>query len=151
MDAEDLDKIDPVAHTAFRADVHTTAVDLRDPPFARDAEFWMHLTDYTTTQAIARTAREAGIGAIVYQSVRDPEAGWCVAVLTPDAFANKKPLPTSQKWWLAVHQDQVIWRRDHEVMVFQMGVPKESRKVKPAPAKTTRSTVRKSSHRKWTE
>lgn len=151
MDAEDLDKIEPVAHTAFRADVHTTAVDLRDPPFAQDAASWTHLIDYTATQSFARTAREAGVGAIVYQSVRDPEAGWCVAVLTPDAFANKKPLPTSQKWWLAVHQDQVIWRRDHEVIVFQMDTPKEGKKEKPAPAKTTRSTGRKSPRRKSPE
>ena len=120
MDADDLDKIDPVAHTAFRADVRTTAVDLRAPPFARDAASWTHPIDYAATQAFARTAREAGIGAIVYQSVRDPEAGWCAAILTPAAFSSKRRHPSTQTWWLAVHQDQVIWRRDHETIAFQI-------------------------------
>ena len=110
-DAEDLDKIEPVAHTAFRADVHTASVDLRASPFSRDASLWMHPNDYSATQAFARVAREANIGAIVYQSVRDPEAGWCAAILSPTAFAIKKHHhPSAQTWWLAVHQDQVVWR-----------------------------------------
>ena len=119
-DAEDLDKLDPVTHTAFRADVHSSAVDLRDPPFNRDAASWTHLTDYTATQSFARIAREAGIGAIVYQSVRDPQSSWCAAVLTPMAFASKKPHHSTQTWWLAVHQDEVIWRHHHEVIVIPM-------------------------------
>jgi hypothetical protein len=120
MEAEDLDKIEPVAHTAFRADIHATAVDLRVSPFSRDADIWLHPSDYFPTQAFARTAREADIGAIVYQSVRDPEAGWCAAILTPAAFSSKKHHPSTQTWWLAVHQDQVIWRRDHETIAFQI-------------------------------
>ncbi len=120
IEAEDLDRIEPVAHTAFRADVHTTSVDLRTSPFNRDAVLWLHPSDYSPTQAFARIAREADIGAIVYQSVRDPDAGWCAAILTPAAFSSKKHHPSTQTWWLAVHQDQVIWRRDHETIVFQI-------------------------------
>lgn len=118
-DAEDLDKIEPVTHTAFRADVHASAVDLRVSPFNRDSASWTHLNDYTATQAFARIAREAGIGAIVYRSVRDTQPSWCVAVLTPAAFTGRKPHQSTQTWWLAVHQDEVIWRRDHEVVVFR--------------------------------
>ncbi len=120
IEAEDLDRIEPVAHTGFRADVHTTSVDLRTSPFNRDAVLWLHPSDYSPTQAFAGTAREADIGAIVYQSVRDPDAGWCAAILTPAAFSSKKHHPSTQTWWLAVHQDQVIWRRDHETIVFQI-------------------------------
>lgn len=120
MEAEGLDKIEPVAHTAFRADVHTTAVDLRASPFNRDAVIWLHPSDYSPTQAFARTARNADIGAIIYQSVRDPDAGWCAAILTPAAFSSKKHHPSTQTWWLAVHQDQVIWRRDDKTIVFQI-------------------------------
>jgi len=121
-DAVDLEKLEPVAHTAFRADVSTLAVDLRQPPFSADAAAWTHPTDYSATQAFARAAREANLGGIVYQSVRDPHPAWCMALLTPQAFAKPKPHPTMQTWWLAVHQDQVIWRRENKSMTFSVAV-----------------------------
>ena len=123
-DAEDLDKIEPVAHTAFRADVRTKTADLRELPFNKDAALWTHLSDYTATQSFARIARDAGVGAIVYTSVRDPQLSWCIAVLVPTAFVSRKPHPSRQTWWLAVHRSEVIWRRDHEVIVFPMQVNK---------------------------
>lgn len=119
-DAIDLEKLEPVAHTAFRADVSTLIADLRKPPFSGDAEAWLHPTDYSATQAFARVAREANIGGIVYQSVRDPHPAWCMALLTPQAFSKPKPHPARQTWWLAVHQEEVIWRRDNEFMTFSV-------------------------------
>lgn len=117
-DAVDLQHLEPVAHTAFCADVQSSAVDLREPPLAVDAGVWTHPQDYRPTQAFARLVREAEVAAIVYASVRDPELGWCAAVLTPAAFASPKPLPGMQTWWLAVHPQQVVWRRDSEVWTF---------------------------------
>lgn len=117
-DAVDLQQLEPVAHTAFCADIQTLAVDLRQAPFAVDVALWTHRQDYRPTQAFARQAREAEVGAIVYVSVRDPEPGWCAAVLRPDAFANPKPQPGMQTWWLAVHQDQVVWRREGQSWIF---------------------------------
>ncbi len=117
-DAVDLEKLEPVAHTAFRADIHTLAADLRKPPFSADEEAWLHPTDYRATQAFAQAAREANIGAIVYQSVRAPYPTWCIALLTPQAFSKSKPHPTMQTWWLAVHQNEVIWRRDNKSMTL---------------------------------
>ena len=117
-DAVDLEKLDPVAHTAFAADVSTTVVDLRQAPFSADALAWQHPSDYSATQAFARVAREAKVGAIQYLSVRDPSHAWCVALLTPTAFAKPKPQPSMQTWWLAVRSDAVIWRRDNDSMTF---------------------------------
>ena len=117
-DAVDLDKLEPVAHTAFSADVSTQLVDLRRAPFVADASTWLHPTDYSATQAFARTARAAKLGGIRYQSVRDPDPAWCVALLTPQAFAKPKPNPSLQSWWLAVHPDAVSWRRESESMTF---------------------------------
>lgn len=117
-DAVALEKLEPVAHTAFRADVKTQVVDLRQAPFSADAPNWLHPTDYTATQAIGQVARKASLGGIQYQFVRDPDPAWCLAVLTPQAFAKLKPHPLMQIWWLAVHQDSVMWRRDKESMVF---------------------------------
>lgn len=117
-DAVDLEKLEPVAHTAFRADVNTLAADLRKPPFSANVEAWSHPVDYSATQAFARVAREANIGGIVYQSVRDPQPAWCMALLTPQAFSKPKPHPKVQTWWLAVYQDKVIWRRGNGSMMF---------------------------------
>ena len=120
IEAVDLTKIEPVAHTAFRTAAQTTAVNLQMAPFDRDAAQWMHPDDYSATQSFARVARQAGIGAIVYRSVRDRDDGWCAALLTPAAFAHKKPYPATQTWWLAVHPDEVIWRREREVLALPM-------------------------------
>ena len=119
-DAVDLDKLEPVAHTAFQAEIATLTIDLREPPLNEDAASWLHPTDYTATQAVAREARAANIGAIIYQSVRDPQPGWCMAVLAPNAFSSSKPQPLRQTWWVAVHQEEVIWRREHESLLFSV-------------------------------
>ena len=116
-DAVDVEKLEPVAHTAFSADVRTQMVDLRQPPFSADAAARLHPADYSATQAFAQVARVADIGGIQYQSVRDPKPAWCMALLTPQAFAKPRPR-LMQTWWLAVHQDAVTWRRDNESMNF---------------------------------
>jgi RES domain len=117
-DAVDLDRLEPVAHTAICADIKTQVVDLRLPPFNAEVAAWLHPSDYSATQAFAQVARNAQIGGIQYQSVRDPKPAWCMAVLTPQAFAKRKPNPLMKTWWLSVHQKAVIWRRDNESMTF---------------------------------
>jgi hypothetical protein len=39
-------------------------------------------------------------------------------LLTPQSFAKPKPHAAMQTWWLAVNQDEVIWRRDSESITF---------------------------------
>ena len=117
-DAIDLERLEPVAHTAFSAVINTTVVDLRQDPFSANAQAWLHPSDYSATQALAQAARQVNVGAIQYQSVRDPNPTWCMALLTPQAFAKNKPNPLMQTWWLAVHPDAVIWRRNSESMNF---------------------------------
>lgn len=120
-DAVDLEKLEPVAHTAFSVEVSAQVVDLRRAPFSNDAAKWQHPTDYSATQAFAKEAREANVGGIQYQSVRDPHPAWCLALLMPQAFAKPKPNPLMQTWWLAVHPDSVSWRRNNESMTFAAG------------------------------
>lgn len=117
-DAADLERLEPVAHTAFKADVATTTVDLRLEPFAKDEATWKHPSDYAATQAFARVAREANVGAILYPSVRDPQTGWCLVLLTPVGFAKSKPHAQTQTWFLAVSQNGVSWRRESEAWEF---------------------------------
>ncbi len=100
MDAVDLERIEPVAHTAFRADIATQVVDLQRPPL------------------LARVAREARIGGILYRSVRDPQPAWCLALLTPAGFAQPQPQAERQTWYLAVSRHIVTLRRDTESIQF---------------------------------
>ena len=117
-DAVDLERIGPVAHMAFRVAIATPAVDLQRPPFDVDAARWQHPADYGATQAFARVAREAGVGGIVYRSVRDAQPGWCLALLTPAGFAARRPHAERQTWYLAVSAQEVTLRRHAESMQF---------------------------------
>jgi len=111
MDSPELDAIDAKPQTLFSARIETSTVDLRGKPFVRDRARWTDPGDYAACQAFGRIAREAGVGAIRYASVRDPEHAGCAGVLTPKAFADKKPLE-SQTWLLTVTRRRVFWRRD---------------------------------------
>lgn len=96
--------------TVFRAKLDAPAVDLRQPPFARDRRTWTDPSDYAGCQRFGVIARQAGVGAIRYESVRDPQHGGCCAVLAWSAFA--RPMPVEQQTWvLTVARDRVVWQR----------------------------------------
>jgi hypothetical protein len=99
-----LSTIDSVPHTAFRAHVDTRATDLTRPPLSTDSVLWTDASSYVATQALAARARKAEVGAIVYQSVRDPRPspGWCLAVLDQAAFSKPTPDREMQTWFLSV-------------------------------------------------
>ena len=122
-DAPGLRRIDSVAHTAFRASIKVkSAIDLRDPPLARDRKRWTDPDSYAATQELARRAREGAIGVIRYQSVRDPGHDGCTALLTPAGFAAKSPKGALQTWWLSVRQDRATWIRGAQRHEFRYGV-----------------------------
>lgn len=113
LDSPALQQLGPVAHTAFKARVSTTlAIDLRAAPLDEHADSWTAPRDYSATQELARSAREAGLHAVVYRSVRDVEPAWCAALLSPLAFAARKPEPATQSWWLLATRSEIVWRRD---------------------------------------
>lgn len=118
QDAIDLERIEPVAHTAFQAEIATTAVDLQRHPFDEHAATWQHPTEYEQTQQFAHVAREANIGGILYCSVRDPQPSMCLALLTPAGFAKLKTNDKRQTWFLAVSLHEVTLRGDNESMQF---------------------------------
>lgn len=117
-DTAGLQRLEPVAHTAFKTDIAASVVDLRRAPFDADRDVWQHPADYGPTQAFARTARQARIEGILYRSVRDPQPAWCLALLTPTGFARPRPHRDRQTWFLAVSQDEATLRRDTESMRF---------------------------------
>lgn len=112
LDTPSLAAMPQRAQTVFRVKVGGDTVDLREPPFARDAVDWTSPDDYSACQRFARVAREAGIEVIRYRSVRDPESGGCAAVMTPSAFA--RPVPIEQQTWvLSVFRERVVWQHTH--------------------------------------
>ncbi len=86
--------------TAFSVRFATErAIDLTAAPFAADRAVWTSPTDYEPCQALADSARSAGIQLIRYESVRDPKAGANAALLTCHAFAARAPAQR-QTWRL---------------------------------------------------
>jgi hypothetical protein len=117
-DAVDMVQIEPVAHTAFQAEISTKTVDLEQSPFDIHADLWKHPTNYGPTQQFARVVRQAEVGGISYCSVRDSDPSWCFALLTAQGFASPKPYGEMQTWFLAVSSDEVTLRNGAESMHF---------------------------------
>jgi hypothetical protein len=111
LDSPALDAIDPMQQTLFKTPVRGHAIDLREPPHARQRKRWTDPLDYSACHALARDARDAGVQIIRYESVRDPDKGGCAAVLTHTAFAATAPTE-SELWTLAVFRHRVVWQLD---------------------------------------
>lgn len=80
----------PAEYTSFSVRFSTgKGVDLTRPPLNRDAAKWTDPVDYTHCQALADTARSAGVHVVKYQSAR--AEGLNVALLSCGAFASRKP------------------------------------------------------------
>jgi hypothetical protein len=109
-DSPDLAAMPTKPQTVFRVKIAASTVDLREPPFLTGRARWTDPADYGECQAFGRAAREAGVQAIRYESVRDPKRGGCCALLTPDAFAARRHADP-QTWWLSVLRDRVVWQR----------------------------------------
>jgi len=112
QDSPALSAMPTKAQTVFQVKVKIGAADLRAKPFVRDRQRWTDPGDYSRCQEFGRTAREAKVGAIRYESVRDPQHAACCAVLSAAAFVPPQPLE-QQTWMLSVARDRVIWQRTH--------------------------------------
>jgi RES domain-containing protein len=112
LDSPGTPDLKPVPHTAFRAAVRTpSALDLTLAPLARERSSWTSRTSYSSTQALAASAREAGVVVIRYESVRDPEHAACAAVLNPAGFGRGRPR-LQETWFIAASRARVRCARD---------------------------------------
>lgn len=86
-------------HTAFAVRYRARAgLDLTEPPFDEDAAL-SDPSNYEPCQALADVARAAGVQALRYRSVRDPNGGQNVALLTCATFTSREPIER-QTWRL---------------------------------------------------
>lgn len=101
----------PTEYTAFMVRVKTQALsDLTQPPLDKDEAKWTDLSHYAPCQDFADVAREAGIEAIRYTSVRDPDEGKNIAVLSLRAFVGTKR-QAKQTWYIYLRPQRVqVWR-----------------------------------------
>jgi hypothetical protein len=113
----ELGRLGPVPHTLFRAQVEASGIDLRRPPLLRDRALWTDPGVYLHTQTLGRIAREANLGILRYESVRDPDAGGCAAILRPEAFPIGHP-NARESWFLTVTQAAVSWQSERASFEF---------------------------------
>ncbi len=97
----------PLERTAFSFRAETdAALDLTAPPLSADRALWTAAADYTACQALADTARAAGISLLRYASVRDPQGGANWAVLDCAAFTTRR-IAQSQTWHYMLRPDRI--------------------------------------------
>ncbi len=107
LDAPEVPDLKPVPHTAFQARVRTArSLDLTREPLVGERSRWTDPSDYGPTQALAGSARQAGLQALRYESVRDPRHEACVAVLDPKVFGRSAPQGL-QTWFIAAGRRRV--------------------------------------------
>lgn len=90
------------------------SLDLTRPPLRRDRTLWTHPSDYSATQALADTARQADAEMLRYESVRRPKSR-CLAFLSPAAFKSvKEPFRNNQQTWnlLLNPPHRLVWQRE---------------------------------------
>ncbi|SFD46035.1 RES domain-containing protein [Thiohalospira halophila DSM 15071] len=116
--------------TVFAVDYRTSqGIDLTLPPLVEQREYWVAPSDYSTTQTLGERANAAGIGAIRYESVRDPirdaeghSEGRNVSILDPAIF-DPPHHHSAQTWHLYLGSEEANARRalaeDGEVLDYR--------------------------------
>jgi hypothetical protein len=99
-------------YTAFAVPLASDRqADLSAPPHDAEPQRWSDPVDYSQSQALAENLRAQGAELIRYPSIRDPQKGFNIAVLTPEAFAEKAPSDW-QGWKLYLGRQSVSALRD---------------------------------------
>jgi len=105
------------AQTVFQLGAGGEGIDLTMDPLRAWRADWTDPAQYGATQALARAARALSMQWIAYESVRDPDAGLCFAVLDPTAIRPRQPL-ARETWYLTVTESATIWQRERQRFVF---------------------------------
>ncbi|MFT6606210.1 MAG: hypothetical protein ACJA2X_001413 [Halocynthiibacter sp.] len=113
--------VNPADYTAFCVGVGTdAALDLTVGALANNQKIWTDPTDYLACQDLAATVREIGADIIRFQSVRDPDNGANLAVLTCAVFQDAAPVDR-QSWRIRISPSGVQAVRDHPRLGLEFG------------------------------
>lgn len=106
MESPELEKANiEIEATAFSVQIETRrSIDLTRSPFSAKSSVWMDPNNYDACQELADLAREKGIQAIRYRSVRDPQQGMNIALFSPQAVSSREPIAT-QTWKIFLSND----------------------------------------------
>lgn len=108
-------------YTAFSVGLGTeSSLDLTAGALAEDNERWIDPIDYSACQDLSEIAREAGAEIIRFQSVRDPDNGANLAVLTCTAFQDAAPVER-QSWRIRISPAGAQAVRDHPRLGLEYG------------------------------
>ncbi len=110
----------PASMTAFAFhNGPSRTIDLTAAPFLDDQEQWERLSDYQACQALALTAREAGIETIRYRSARHP-SGVNHAILTCARLSGPRRDSYRQWFLLADRRGVSAWTGHPERQSMQL-------------------------------
>jgi hypothetical protein len=108
----------PIQLSAIQAEIVSNhMIDLTWPDIAALGP-WTDPDDYEPCCALADQVRKDGGQVIVYASVRDPDAGRNVAVLTCDVFGQDAPIGL-QTWQVILRQDRVILNNESRRQTYE--------------------------------
>lgn len=119
-DSEGMTTIAAAAQTVFQLGAGGVGIDLTEAPLREWRADWTDPVAYGATQELGRAARALAVRWIAYESVRDPEAGLCYAVLEAGAIRPRQPL-ARETWYLTVTESAAIWQRERQRFVFSFG------------------------------
>ena len=97
--------------TAFAVNYQTEReLSLQRAPLNKDTALWTDNADYTATQQLADEARKINVESIRYLSLRDPERGSNIALLSFLAFMHKVP-EHQQTWYMHFSEIEILATR----------------------------------------
>jgi hypothetical protein len=109
-----LEVIPSISQSVFQSSIAATVIDLRTDPFVVDRHVWTDPHSHLCCQEFGALVRQAGVEGILYESVRDPQHGQCVALFQVRGFRSAAPLEL-QTWSLAVSRSRVFWQRQSAI------------------------------------
>jgi hypothetical protein len=124
--------------TIFSVAIDTSlGIDLTRPPFARHAGRISSPVDYGDSQALGSAMRADGVELFEFRSARCPASGSNLGLLSPKAFASRRPLQ-QETWTCHAARSQVDFiRRDLIGRRQALGFPRATFEIEgrlPAPA-----------------
>lgn len=109
-------------HTLFcTAYLTNRGLQLQNPPFASYTEVLTRPADYSQTQALGASLREAGIEAFEFLSARDPQHGINIALFAPAALTDIRPV-FQDSWLCELTGEHVRFRDTHGKKVYDFSI-----------------------------